>query len=153
MQTYFRVSLDNHNMTVIQTDFVPILPYHTDNIAIAIGQRYSVIIEADQANATYWLRTWPQTSCSGPNANDGNGIASAYVRYASAPDIPPTSTSIINPDNCDDEFDEVVPYLRIDIDGSGFNSNQTDMGVSQTDYTFPGTNDTVNRCAFSSSWI
>jgi len=149
MQTYFRVSLDNHNMTVVQTDFVPVVPYVAETVGIAIGQRYSVIIEADQANATYWLRTWPQ-KCGGKNANDGTGTANAYVQYEPAEDILPTSTPVYNPDNCDDEFgDEIEPYLLVQIDQSSFNSNQTAMPVSgPIDYTFPGTNDTVNRCVF-----
>jgi len=150
VQTFFRVSLDNHKMTVVQTDFVPIVPYVTDTVDIAIGQRYMVIIEADQPNATYWLRTWPQDSCSGHSANNGTGIASAYVRYESAPDIMPTSTSVFIDKACDDEFDNIEPYLLVDIDQSGFSDAKAreTMNVSHVDFTRPGTNYTIGRCAF-----
>jgi len=147
MQTTFRVSLDNHKMTVVQADFVPIVPYVTDAINIAIGQRYMVIIEADQANATYWLRTLP---CASHNANDGTGIASAYVRYDPAPDVLPTSTSVVKADTCDDEFDKLEPYLPVHIDRSGFDDPKARETMNATHVKFmrPGTNYTIGRCEF-----
>jgi len=142
-------------MTVVQTDFVPIVPYVTDNIGIAIGQRYSVIIEANQANATYWLRTLPQKECSAPNANDGKGIASAYIIYEPAPDVLPTSTSISRPDSCDDEFEQIEPYVPVDINRNDFENTVTkeSMDITRVDFTRTGTNYTINRCAHPSSRI
>lgn len=37
VDTTFVFSIDNHNLTVITTDFVPIHPYTVDHIVIAIG--------------------------------------------------------------------------------------------------------------------
>lgn len=36
--TQFKFWIDGHNMTVVQTDFVPIEPYETDIINIGIGR-------------------------------------------------------------------------------------------------------------------
>jgi FtsP/CotA-like multicopper oxidase with cupredoxin domain len=67
-----RFSIDNHTLTVISMDFVPIVPYKTDNVgpssvhslsrthhfqvAISMGQRYDVIVEANADVDDYWLR-------------------------------------------------------------------------------------------------
>lgn len=37
IDTFFKFSIDGHNFTVISTDFVPIEPYETTNLSIAIG--------------------------------------------------------------------------------------------------------------------
>jgi FtsP/CotA-like multicopper oxidase with cupredoxin domain len=49
VDNHFRVSLDNHNLTVIQADFVPTQPYVAEWIFLGIGERYDVIIDANQA--------------------------------------------------------------------------------------------------------
>ena len=44
------VSLDNHPFQVITSDFVPIKPYYADWIFLGIGQRYDVVINANQTS-------------------------------------------------------------------------------------------------------
>jgi L-ascorbate oxidase len=41
-QNMWSVHFDNHKMTVIASDYVPIKPYQTEWLNIAIGQRYDV---------------------------------------------------------------------------------------------------------------
>ncbi|TEY57555.1 hypothetical protein BOTCAL_0214g00020 [Botryotinia calthae] len=91
----FPVTLDSHNFQLIQSDFVPIQPYTTKTIFIAIGQRYDVIITADQVPSNYWFRaivpkppTQKGFGC-GQNANNGS--------------INPTSKSFLIPQSCEDE--------------------------------------------------
>lgn len=69
----FVVSLDSHTFTVVAADFVPIKPFTTTNLFLAIGQRYDVIINANQPVGNYWFRAevQDQTGC-GLNANNGN---------------------------------------------------------------------------------
>ncbi|KZV97348.1 hypothetical protein EXIGLDRAFT_764477 [Exidia glandulosa HHB12029] len=127
VDTFFRVSLDSHQMTVIQSDFVPVNPYVTDNVGIAIGQRYDVIIEANQApNASYWLRAWPQISCSA--ANDNDGTVTGYIAYRGVTALP-TSTPTTVTDSCTDE-QTLVPYVPITVDNSAFPGDQTSVPVS-----------------------
>jgi len=48
------VNLDGHTFQVIATDFVPVVPYTTTYIQIGIGQRYDVVINANQTAGNYW---------------------------------------------------------------------------------------------------
>jgi len=119
-------------MTIVANDFVPVNPVSVQHFPIAIGQRYDVIIEANQANSTYWLRTWPQVGC-GPThtSNDGTGTANALVKYAGAanPDAIPTTTPVAWTASCSDQAN-MVPYLQLNVDSSGWPGNGTNMPVS-----------------------
>lgn len=43
MSTHFKFSIDNHVLTVISTDLVPIKPYNTTSLSIGIGKSLSAI--------------------------------------------------------------------------------------------------------------
>ncbi|KAF9258732.1 Cupredoxin [Marasmius fiardii PR-910] len=60
-------------------------PSHT--FSIDAGQRYSIILRANQKVRNYWTRASPDT---GPVGYE-NGINSAILRYKGAPDSDPTS--------------------------------------------------------------
>ncbi|KAH7107284.1 laccase [Auriculariales sp. MPI-PUGE-AT-0066] len=130
VDTFFRVSLDGHNMTVVQSDFVPVTPYTTSSVGLAIGQRYNVIIEANtDTPSNYWLRTYAEATC-GRNTNDGSGTANAYVTYTGATDAVPTTSPNANiPTTCSDEA-SIVPHVLINIDSSGFSANETVLNVT-----------------------
>ncbi|KAH1327804.1 hypothetical protein KXV70_009033 [Aspergillus fumigatus] len=49
--------IDGHNLTVIAADFVPIEPYVTDVVNVAMGQRYEIIVEAN-ADFTHGSNFW-----------------------------------------------------------------------------------------------
>ncbi|KAK2043561.1 multicopper oxidase [Colletotrichum somersetense] len=51
----FTVSMVGHNFTVIATDLVPVKPVVKDSLFMTVGQRYDVIIEANQAVENYWF--------------------------------------------------------------------------------------------------
>src|SRR6185503_3351648 len=51
----FVVSLSNHTFTVITTDLVPITPVTRTSLFLGVGQRYDVIVEANQPVANYWM--------------------------------------------------------------------------------------------------
>ncbi|EJD49497.1 putative extracellular dihydrogeodin oxidase/laccase [Auricularia subglabra TFB-10046 SS5] len=125
VDSFFRVSLDGHTMTVIASDFVPIKPYTTETIGLAIGQRYDVIIEANQdASKSYWFRVWPQISCS---QSDNAGDVTGYITYGTT-DLPTTDPFEYD-DSCDDEAG-LVPYVSVTVDESGFSTGETDISVS-----------------------
>lgn len=113
-----RFAVDNHTMTVIANDLVPIVPYEADSVILGIGQRYDVVINATHDSGNYWMRAIWQTSCSSNTAGDKNDIL-AIVRYDSSSTDDPSSTSdtISLTSKCGDEPKEsLVPYLSIDID-------------------------------------
>ncbi len=92
-QNMFSVHFDNHKMTVISTDLVPITPYQTEWLNIGIGQRYSVIVEMNQPTAGYFLRAVTQTGCPSGCANNGLGKANGIFAYEGADLTLPTSTA------------------------------------------------------------
>lgn len=52
-QTAFAVHFDNHKMKVVSADFTPIVPYETDTLWLASGQRYNVIVEMNQVSRVF----------------------------------------------------------------------------------------------------
>ncbi|KAK0205756.1 laccase [Desarmillaria ectypa] len=88
-------SIDSHNLTIIETDGVNTQPLLVDSLQIFAGQRYSVILNANQRVGNYWIRASPNLGTQG----FGSGINSGVVHYVGAPSgVDPTSnqtTSVI----------------------------------------------------------
>ncbi|KAK0628829.1 Cupredoxin [Bombardia bombarda] len=116
----FRFGIDNHKMTVVAMDWVPIVPYVTDTILLAVGQRFDVIVEANQTAADYYARAVPMTTCFAINLMAGD--IRAIIRYnASSTANPSITTSIpwLYLDTCRDEnLDNLVPYVAHDVGAS-----------------------------------
>ncbi|GAB7347924.1 hypothetical protein MBLNU459_g5439t1 [Dothideomycetes sp. NU459] len=113
IDTHFKWSIDNHTMTVIANDLVPIVPYETTVLDIAIGQRYDVVVTMSEAAVAsdFWMRAVPQLACSD---NDSTDNIKAIVHYDSS-DSTPTTTAYSFVDSCDDEdLSDLVPYLSLD---------------------------------------
>lgn len=124
--THFKFTIDNHTMEVIAADFVPVNPYSTDVVNIAIGQRYDIIVTANATADNYWLRAIAQTSCSN---NDNPGDIKGIVRYDSTSTADPTSHANDNAavDECIDET-SLVPYVK--VDASDLADVSTDFSVA-----------------------
>ena len=100
-EAWFQFSIDGHNLTVIQTDFVPIVPYETDSVLVNMGQRYDVIVEANAAPGDYWLRGGFVSACI-PNGAPGN--ITGIVRYnKDSTKIPTTVSTVVQVNDCIDE--------------------------------------------------
>ncbi|KAH8822366.1 laccase [Flagelloscypha sp. PMI_526] len=85
---YFTVSIDGHtDLTIIEADSVNTVEVATDSFDIFVGQRYSVILNANKDVGNYWIRAAPQ----GVSTFQG-GIDSAILRYVGAPEEEPTTT-------------------------------------------------------------
>ena len=114
-------------MTVIANDFVPVVPFEIDVLDITMGkrydavlpeplctdnntgQRYDILITADQDPGDYWIRAIPQVSCS--SALNADNIR-AVLRYDSSSTSDPTSTAWAQTDSCVDvDSSSLVPYL------------------------------------------
>ena len=91
--TSYRFSIDGHTMQVVSTDLVPIHPYRTETVNIGIGQRYGVIVEADQTPGNYWMRTDMLSGCNNMSAL-GSQNTTAIWRYEGQDEKAlPTSTT------------------------------------------------------------
>ncbi|KAF8214820.1 laccase 1 [Mycena galopus ATCC 62051] len=85
----FIFTIDNHTMTIIEADGTNTQPLEVDEIQIFAGQRYSFILDANQAVDNYWIRT----VADGGTAGFDNGINSAILRYIGANDTDPTTNA------------------------------------------------------------
>ncbi|KAJ7181076.1 laccase [Mycena filopes] len=74
-------SIDGHTMTVIEVDGVNHTPHTVDSLQIFAGQRYSVVVTANQPVGNYWVRANPNLGIPGFTG----GINSAILRYVGAP--------------------------------------------------------------------
>lgn len=132
VDTHFKFTIDNHTMQVIASDLVPITPYTTNILDIGMGQRYDVIVTADQADVAedFWLRAIPQSACSeNDNSQDIRGI----IYYGDSPSTPSTFAYSYD-DSCDDETDNLEPYIsktvgaestkNVETASVGFNSDR-----------------------------
>ncbi|KAJ4472252.1 laccase [Lentinula aciculospora] len=84
-QPSFNLSIDEHDMTVIETDGEYTRPHTVSSVTVFAGQRYSVIVSATQPVNNYAIRANPSTGNSG---FDG-GINMAILRYNGASESDP----------------------------------------------------------------
>lgn len=98
---HFQFSIDNHMLQVVTADLVPIEPFFTNSLSVGIGQRYSIIVHANQTAATdgkYWMRTeYAAGACqlNQPNfpANQPDTQRVGIIKYADATGDADPSTS------------------------------------------------------------
>ncbi|KAF8511284.1 laccase [Hysterangium stoloniferum] len=93
----FNFTVEGHNVTVIEADGVSHQPYEVSSVGIAAGQRYSVVLNANQPVRNYWI-AYPSNfrdTITTPLQPNYNGTeAFAILRYENAPDAEPTTPQI-----------------------------------------------------------
>ncbi|KAJ5923529.1 hypothetical protein N7454_008774 [Penicillium verhagenii] len=147
---FMKFSIDGHKLTVVAMDLVPIVPYETESIILTSGQRYDVIVEANQEVGSYWMRAIYQTACNelGIDRNDIKGV----IRYEGSTDEgSPTTTqwaSITN--SCGDEpYASLVPYVAKTV-GAADKQENLDVGwFYSSDLVFHWT---LNTKALTINW-
>ncbi|KAL3469804.1 laccase [Aspergillus californicus] len=136
VDTHFKFMVDNHTLTVISSDLVPIQPYETTVLDIAMGQRYDVIITADQASTadSFWLRAIPQEACSeNDSANNIRGI----IYYGDSTSTPETSAYDYT-DSCSDEDPaDLAPMVNpLSVSSSPFSTTSEPVALGTDDGYF-----------------
>ncbi|KAG9583879.1 laccase precursor, partial [Aureobasidium melanogenum] len=108
VDSHMMVKLDNHPFTIIAADFIPVNPEPAPEwLLVAIGQRYDVIIDANQTSGNYWFRAEVASECG--SASDGNGRA--IFRYdASDTSVPDDSNETPPESECVDQ--PTTPYWK-----------------------------------------
>jgi hypothetical protein len=143
LDNHFKVHLDGHNLTVVSSDLVPVIPYPTDWLFVGIGkclawivfqpiltdigQRHDVIINANQAVGNYWFRAEAQGTCG---ANKNNGNIKAIFSYDGAPAGDPTSTATTYTQSCADEAPHLVPSVKKNVPSDTFVSSAKELDVN-----------------------
>ncbi|KIJ21194.1 laccase [Paxillus involutus ATCC 200175] len=85
----FNFTIDGHRMTIIEADGTEVVPVEVDSMPVLAGQRYSVVVTADQPVANYWIRSMNNQA----NQTFDGGQNMAILRYAGALDQDPTSAA------------------------------------------------------------
>ena len=139
--------IDNHTMTVIGSDLVAIEPYEATVISIGMGQRYDIVVTADQTDATdFWMRAIPQSACS---ENDNEDDIRGIIYYGDAPGTPTTSAYDYE-DSCSDETDNIVPYVSKTVGSTASTTADEPVAVGfNSENLFKWT---LNSTTFVSEW-
>ncbi|KAG5635554.1 hypothetical protein H0H81_010874 [Sphagnurus paluster] len=87
----FNFSIDKHTMTIIEADGEYTAPLVVDSIVIHAGQRYSVIVTANQPISNYWIRANPDERAF-PGFDNGRNMA--ILRYSGAAAVEPTTALV-----------------------------------------------------------
>jgi len=147
---YIHVSLDGHPFTVVAADFVPIKPYTSTSLVLAVGQRYDVIINANQASGNYWFRTGTGGGrCDGPNTKATNGDTQGSIfTYSGATAGNPTSTAFNLTQGCIEETN-IVPYVSTTVPAPSGSPTLLDLTLDTTQGVFWK----VNGQAIDISWV
>jgi FtsP/CotA-like multicopper oxidase with cupredoxin domain len=133
-----KFSIDGHKMTVIATDFVPVVPYETNVVTLGVGQRSDVVVTATgKPTDAVWMRAELGPSafvggCSLPDGVSPTGLAAIYYESANTKKTPKTNSSVTMQEltRCEnDPLTEGVPFTPYPI------VTQPDT-VQQIDVTF-----------------
>ncbi|KGO64846.1 Multicopper oxidase, type 3 [Penicillium italicum] len=129
IDTHWKFMIDNHTLTVIAADFVPIKPFTADFINIGMGQRYDVIVTANQRQISdsFWIRAIPQEACS-ENASPDNIRGILY--YGNRPGTPTTSPFAFIDDCVDEPASSLVPQVPKTVSAADWN-NLTDVTLGR----------------------
>lgn len=118
-----KFSIDNHQMTVIANDFVPLIPYEVNVVTLGVGQRTDIVVKATGGPTdAVWMRsTLGPSALTGPGCtlNDGvspEAVAAIYYQDANNNIVPDTTTSVTQAEilTCtNDPLSETIPYYSI----------------------------------------
>ena len=111
-------SIDDHEMTVMANDFVPVQPYTTKIVTLGIGQRTDVIVKATgKPTDSFWMRSNLNTLASGCSLNDGvspQAVAAIYYQKASTTTQPTSTMDVTLPAKCaNDPLNKTIPFKPI----------------------------------------
>lgn len=85
-----KFSIDGYTMTIFANDFVPVVPYDTQLVTLAVGQRTDVIVKATgKPTDAVWMRGYRPPSC-GPS--NGGELVTAAIFYEDADRSQPPTT-------------------------------------------------------------
>jgi FtsP/CotA-like multicopper oxidase with cupredoxin domain len=111
-----RFSIDQHTLTVIAEDFVPVKPYNTTVVTLGVGQRTDVLVTANAGppDSLFWMRS-NLTTCS--PARQPNALAAVYYDKADTSATPSSRPwDVPDPGTCaNDPLDISEPLYPIPL--------------------------------------
>ena len=150
-QTTFVFSIDNHLLTMVEADFVPIIPYTNTSILVGIGQRYDVIVEAKPQedpethnplplDGNYWIRTFVVDRCFADMTHGSPGYEeTGILRYNSSSTADPSTSqwkdiSLACSDETYTSLHPVVPWIVGDPSNDPSAGESYDVGLGKSGY-------------------
>lgn len=127
-----RFSIDEHEMTVIAHDFVPVKPYKVTDLSLGIGQRADVIVKANaKLKKSYFMRASIQTDCTGSEQPD----ALAVIYYPGAdqnalPTSVPQNNTMPDCHASNYPLAKTTPVFPIKVRNADF-VKEIDIGIGQ----------------------
>ncbi|KAG6847871.1 hypothetical protein H0H93_005319 [Arthromyces matolae] len=95
----FTISVDSHVLTIIEADGEAVTPMTVDQMDLLAGQRYSVVLTANQPVANYWINAPYVGGTASRNPNQNATLSRAILRYAGAPKADPAGPMTLGPVN------------------------------------------------------
>jgi FtsP/CotA-like multicopper oxidase with cupredoxin domain len=90
----FQFSVDNHTLSVIEADSTMVEPLQVHQLAIAVAERYSIVLTTDQNPSNYWIRAMLDTYCfTGQNPVLDAGVK-AILSYTDSEALPTDHDSV-----------------------------------------------------------
>ncbi|KAJ1568346.1 hypothetical protein HK405_002827 [Cladochytrium tenue] len=148
--THMKFWVDGHKLTVVSADFVAVEPYEVDYLDVALGQRYIVILDADQPPDNYWIRAVPQITCTAHQNPNGTY---AILRYDSAEDPTALPSDLAPPaytDGCGDQTLLFTPALPVKFGYNGTVDPNVELPVALASFT--PVKWTLNFTSFDVDW-
>ncbi|KJA25106.1 multicopper oxidase [Hypholoma sublateritium FD-334 SS-4] len=100
----FRFSIEGHDLTIIEVDGISHVAHTVGGFDIYVAQRYSVVLNANQPIANYWIRGPMTLQHSSDNPNLDTNDVFAVLHYAGAPDAEPTTQADVGVQDLLQEF-------------------------------------------------
>ncbi|KAL8829353.1 MAG: hypothetical protein Q9191_002062 [Dirinaria sp. TL-2023a] len=106
-----RFTIDQHQMTVIANDFVPVKPYTTNMVTLGIGQRTDVLVKANlPATSAVFMRSDLSAKCA--TANQPHAVAAIYYNKADTTKTPQSTAQTYDDSVCgNDPLTETTPFF------------------------------------------
>ncbi|KAK1996878.1 multicopper oxidase [Colletotrichum falcatum] len=149
----FTVALVGHSFTVIATDLVPVKPVVKDSLFMTVGQRYDVIIEANQAIENYWFNA--TVGGGGLCGETRNPYPASIFFYDGAPDRLPVDQGTPPADLGCADTTGFTPILPRTAPVDQFDPNKKLLDINLDQPTIDGTQVfrwTVNAQSIDIQW-
>ncbi|KAG8688139.1 hypothetical protein FRC11_005987, partial [Ceratobasidium sp. 423] len=92
---YYTFQIDGHPLKIIEADGIAHEPYTVNSLDIHPGERYSIVVEANQTVGNFWIRA-PITARRSSSTLDPE-LIKAVLRYEGAPAQDPTTSKSSGP--------------------------------------------------------
>ncbi|KAF8678762.1 multicopper oxidase family [Rhizoctonia solani] len=143
---YYTFQIDGHPLKIIEADGIAHQPYTVNSLDIHPGERYSIIVEANQTVGNYWIRA-PITARRSSNTLEPEFVK-AILRYEGAPVRDPTTSkssglkldqNLLKPvENPGAPGGSGPADVVIDLKYGGVSNGKTGWQVNDSQYKPPG---------------